>query len=179
MRLKIRYDEGFQTLVLDTEETEGLWVSLDLETDEDLTQEEKEKRIQEAFDVQFNRPEYNSWHKFDRHRGYSKAKPGKDDAEEEVDTSEPLMSEVADERFFLKDEIDRAEREEYEAICQWINEVLVKKPKWAAAFIAVRMDGVSVNDYAASIGVSDASVISKWLTRATKKLKENWSNRQI
>lgn len=179
MRLKIRYDDGFQTLVLDTEETEGLWVSLDLETDAELTQEEKEKRIQAAFDEQFNKPEYNCWHKFNRHRGYSKAQPGKDDTEEDVDTTEPLMSEVADERIFLKDEIARAEKEEYEAVCQWIRETLVKKPKWAAAFIAVRIDGMSVNDYAASIGVADASVVSKWLTRATKKLKESWPNRQI
>jgi hypothetical protein len=38
---------------------------------------------------------------------------------------------------------------------------------------AVRMDGVSVNDHAADIGVSDASIVYKWLARAEKKLKEN------
>lgn len=177
MELKIRYENGFQTIVLDTEETEGLWVSLDLEEDEELTQKEKEQRIQKAFDDKYNKPEYNCWHKFDRHRGYSKAKPGKD--EEEIDTSEPLMSEVMDDRIFRKDEIEREERQEYDAICKWVKKTLIKKPNWASAFIAVRMDGVSVNDYAASIGVSDASIVSKWLSRATKKLKENWDKRQI
>lgn len=179
MILRIRYESEVRSIELDAEATEGLWVSLDLETDEEITQPEREKRIQEAFDEQFNKPEYNNYHKFTRHQGFSKAQPGKDETEDDVDTSEPLMSEVRDERIFLKDEIARAEKEEYEAVCQWINKVLVKKPKWAAAFIAVRMDGMSVNDYAASIGVADASVVSKWLTRATKKLKENWKKRQI
>ena len=80
------------------------------------------------------------------------------------------------------------ERKKYETfVMKWVNKEYeklftknqFKKPKWADAFIAVRMDGMSVNDYAASIGLSDASVVSKWLTRAAKKLKENWDKRQI
>lgn len=174
MELKIRYDNAYQTLVLDAEETEKLWISLSLEG-EDLSQEEKEKLIRDEWEEQYNKPDYNSWHKFDRHRGYSKAPFG----EEDIDPSEPLMKEVADERIFRRDEIERDERDSYESICQWIRKVLVKKPKWADAFIAVRMDGVSVNDHAALIGVSDASIVSKWLARAEKKLRENYPNRQI
>ena len=176
MKLKVRYDESVQTIDLDAAATEQLWVSLSLEGD-DLTQDEKEKMIQDEWNEQYNKPDYNSWHKFDRHRGYSKAQPGDD--EEDVDTSEPLMKEVADDRIFRKDEIERDRRESYEEICQWVRKVLAKKPKWAEAFIAVRMDGVSVNDHAADIGVSDASIVSKWLARAEKKLKENYPNRQI
>ena len=74
-----RYDREFQTIEMDLEEAKGQWLSVDLE--EDLTEEELEKRIQEAVDEQYNRPEYNNYHKFYRHRGYSKAKPGKDDEE--------------------------------------------------------------------------------------------------
>ena len=59
-----------------------------------------------------------------------------------MDTSEPLMKEVFDDRIFRIDEIARAEKEEYEAACQWIREILVKKPKWAEAFIAVRLDSM-------------------------------------
>lgn len=178
MKLKVRYDESVQTIDLDAAATQELWVSLSLEGD-DLTQDEKERLIQEEWEKQFNRPDYNSWHNFDRHRGYSKAQPGKEDDEDDCDTSEPLMIEVADDRIFRRDEIDRDRRESYEAICQWVRKTLVKKPKWADAFIAVRMDGVSVNDHAADIGVSDASIVSKWLARAEKKLKENYPNRQI
>lgn len=174
MKLKIRYENEYQTITLDAETTEELWISFSLEG-EGLSQEEREKLIQEEWEKQFNRPDYNCWHKFWRHHGESKAEPDEDG----VDTSELLMKEVADDRIFRRDEIERDRRESYDAICQWVRKILVKKPKWTDAFIAVRMDGVSVNDHAASIGVSDASIVSKWLARAEKKLRENYPNRQI
>ena len=174
MKLKIRYDEAYQVLDLDEKATEQLWVSLDLDGGETLSQEEREKRIQEAFDAKYNRPEYNSW----RHRGESKAKPGKDESEDDVDTSEPLMSEVADDRIFRQDELAREEREQYEAICEWVRSVLTDKPRWAEAFIAVHMDLVPTKDYAASLGV-DPTTVTHWLRRAEKKLRENYKNRQF
>ena len=177
MRLKIRYENEYQTIMLNAEATEELWVSLSLEG-EGLTQEEKETLIQDTWEERFNRPDYNSWHKFDRHHGRSKAQPGKDDAEDEVDTNEPLMEEVADDRIFRKDELDRKERESYSAICDWVRKVLVKKPEWADAFIAVRMDGESIREYAARIGADENNITQK-LKRAEKKLRENYKKRQI
>lgn len=168
MKLRIRYDEVVQTLDLGKKATEQLWVSLSLEG-EGLSNSEKEQKIQEAFDTQYNRPEYNNWHKFDRHRGYSKVQLSVDDGEEDADKSEPLMSEVADDRIFRKDELDRDERESYEAICAWVRKVLVKKPEWADAFIAVRMDGESIRAYAARIGADENNITQK-LKRAEKKL---------
>lgn len=58
-KLKIRYDETVQTLDLDEKATEQLWISLSLEG-KGLSDSEKEQKIQEAFDIQYNRPEYNS-----------------------------------------------------------------------------------------------------------------------
>lgn len=178
MKLEVRYDNTVQTIDLDAEATEQLWVSLSLEG-EGLTQEQREKMIQDEWNEKYNKPDYNSWHKFNRHRGYSKAQPGKDEGEDDVDTSEPLMSEVADDRIFWRDVIERERRESHEAVCEWVRKVLAKKPNWAEAFIAVRIDGTSVNDHAAAIGVKDASIVSKWLARSEKKLKENHPNRQI
>ena len=178
MKLKIRYDEAYQLLDLDERATEQLWVSLDLDGGEALSQEEREKRIQEAFDAKYNRPEYNSWRKLNRHRGESKAKPGKDETEDDVDTSEPLMSEVADDRIFRQDELAREEREQYEAICEWVRSVLADKPRWVETFIAVHMDLVPTKDYAASLGV-DPTTVTHWLRRAEKKLRENYKNRQF
>ena len=174
MKLKVRYDNGFQTLELDAEATEQLWISLSLEGD-GLSQQEREQLIQDEWEERFNKPDYNSWHKFDRHRGYSKAQPGKDEDDEDVDTSEPLMKEVMDDRIFRRDEIEWEQREEHEAVVQWVWKILKKKPTWAKAFVAVRIDGVSVNDYAAFVG-KDASTVSKWLTRAEKNLRENYSD---
>lgn len=168
MKLRIRYDETIQTLDLDENATEQLWVSLSLEG-ERLSDSEKEKMIQEAFDVKYNRPEYNSWHKFDRHRGNSKAQSVNDGGEVDADSSEPLMDEVADDRIFRKDELDRDERESYEAICDWVHKVLARKPKWADAFIAVRIDGEAIREYAARIGADENNITQK-LKRAEKRL---------
>ncbi len=175
MELKVRYEKNVQTIELDAKATQELWVSLSLEGD-DFTREEKEHLIQEEWEKQFNRPDYNAWHKFDRHRGYSKARPSDD--EDDVDTSEPLMSEVADDRIFRKDEINRDSNEEYEAICRWVREVLVKKPEWADAFIAVYLNDESIRHYAARIGANENNITQK-LKRAKKKLQENYKNRQI
>ena len=84
MKLKIRYENEMQTIELDNAAAEQLWVGLSLE-DGDIPQEEKERLLQDAFDMKFNRPDYNSWHKFERHRGYSTAQPGKDEEEEDMD----------------------------------------------------------------------------------------------
>lgn len=178
MKLEVRYDNTVQTIDLDAAATEELWVSLSLEG-EGLTQAEREQMIQDEWNEQYNKPDYNCWHKFWRHHGDSKAQPGKDESEDEVDTSEPLPDEVMDNRVFRKDEIEREERESYEDTCGWVRKVLIRKPHWAEAFISVRLDEVSVSDYAASISLTDASVVSKWLTRAEKKLRENYPNRQI
>lgn len=178
MKLKIRYDEQYQIVELDETATKQMYVMLGIEEDEDATQEENEQRIQDAFEVQYNRPEYNSWHKFDRHRGFSKAKPGKDGDDEDVDPNDPLPDEVADDRIFHRDEIERDKRESREAVCDWVKKVLCKKPEWADMFIAVRIDGENIRDYAARTGVDENNVTQK-LKRAEKKLRENYKNRQI
>lgn len=97
--------------------------------------------MQEACDGQLNRPDYNNWHKFWRHHGESKVQP--DDEGEEQDSSEPLMSEVADDRIFRKDEIGCDHKESYDTVFQWIRRVL-RKPAIADAFIATKIDGVTI-----------------------------------
>ena len=175
MRLSVRYDNKFQIIELNEKETEEMWISLSLEGDE-LPNSDKERLIQDAFNEIFNKPEYNNWHKFDRHKGYSIAKPNADGLE--CDTSEPLMKEVADDRVFRKDELERAYQNEYEDVCQWIRTVLGKKQDWADMFIAVRIDGMSIREYASSIGVSENNITQK-LKRVEKKLQVFFQNRQI
>lgn len=170
MKLKIRYENEFQTIELDAKATEEMWARLSIEVDEDLPQEEKEQAIQNAWDEQCNKPEYNSWHRFDRHRGFSKARPN--DETDEIDTSEPLMDEVRDSSIFYKEEIDRENQWEYEALCQKLREVL--KPAAAEMVIAIALDGYSVGEYAASIS-EDANNISHRYRRAIKKLQKFFS----
>lgn len=172
MRLSIRYENQFQSIELNEEETQEMWVSLSLEG-ENL---EKEKLIQRTFDEKFNKPEYNIWHRETRHLTTPKERLNDDG--DEYDTSEPLMKEVADDRIFRKDEIERAYQDDYEGVCKWIRTALGKKQDWADMFIAVRMEGMSIREYASSIGVSENNITQK-LKRATKKLQEEYENRQI
>lgn len=172
MRLSIRYENQFQSIELNEEETQEMWVSLSLEG-ENL---EKEKLIQKTFDEKFNKPEYNIWHRETRHLTTPKERFNDDG--DEYDTSEPLMKEVADDRIFRKDEIERAYKDDYEGICKWIRTALGKKKDWADMFIAVRMEGMSIREYASSIGVSENNITQK-LKRATKKLEQEYKKRQI
>lgn len=176
MKLMVRYDDDRQYLELSTQDMDDLWLSLSVE-DGDYTPEEREKILQEAFDAEFNRPDYNCHHRWKNHRGYSAAAPrGGDDG---VECDEPLMQEAADPTIFTK-YADRHELEEnYQETCRMIHSVLGTKTKWADAVIAVRLDGMKVGDYAASIGLKDASVVSKWLMRAEKKLRKHYEKRQI
>lgn len=136
MKLKIRYENKYQILEVNSEE---MWVSLSLEGDENLTQEEKEAMIQEAFEEQFNRPEYNSWHKFNRHRGNLKRQFRKDD--EEPDESDGIDT-VADN----SQEEERNGQYEYEALCQQIRKAL--KSEYADVIIAVCLDDMTPEEYA-------------------------------
>ena len=147
----------------------GCCVNIDLES---IPEDERQSKLQEACDEQFNRPDYNNWHKYWRHQGESKAQP--DDEGEELESSEPLMSEVADNRIFRRDEIERNRKDSYDAVRQWICKIL--KPEVAEAFIATKIDRVTIRDYVtkrAKLGEDIAKLennLSKKLTRAAEKL---------
>ncbi len=168
MKLRVRYENEFQTIELDSEATRQMWVSLSLEG-EGLSDEETESRIQEAFDEQYNRPEYNVWHRETRHidptpkrkrmdgrKGYIQADP--------EDTGFDIMD------YLLSGTDDHSDLE-YEEICSWVRAILIKKPEWAEAFIAIRIDGMTIREYAAEVGDSENNITQK-LNRAAKKLKE-------
>ncbi len=154
LELKVRYDNGYQTLSLDDAATETLWVILSVE-DEALGKDEKS--IQEAFEKQFNRPEYNDYHRENR-RHYSLRD---DDVDMWVYEGDPA--------FILEREQEESESDK---VYQMIREHL--KPEWAELFIAVRLEDKSIRDYAASIGVNENNLTKK-LERAEKKLKKIFS----
>ena len=60
MKIKIRYENEYQTLEVETVELER-WLNIAISEEE--SQEDYEKRIQEEIEVRFNRPDYNSWHR--------------------------------------------------------------------------------------------------------------------
>ena len=70
MKIKIRYENEYQTLEVDNMELEK-WLNISILEE---SQEDYEKRIQEEIEKRFNRPDYNNWHKHDRHAGVAKMK---------------------------------------------------------------------------------------------------------
>ncbi|WP_312654136.1 sigma-70 family RNA polymerase sigma factor [Aminipila sp.] len=181
MRLSVRYENKFQTIELNEKETEQMWISLSLEMDDDSSKKEQEKFIQDAFDKQFNRPEYNCWHKFNRHVDPD-PRPRRLDGKRghlslEDENGQPMN---AEDGLFVddRDKTERNLRYEHEDVCQLVYKVLGKKQDWADMFIAVRIDGTPIREYARSIN-DDENNISQKLKRAEKKIKEFFENHQI
>lgn len=181
MKVVIRYETERVTINLSDEEAKELGgcVNIDLES---IPENERQSKLQEACDEQFNRPDYNNWHKFWRHQGESKAQT--DDEGEELESTEPLMSEVADDRIFRKDEIKCNRKESREAVCQWIRKVLRKKDV-ADAFIATKIDGVPIRKYVTDRAKEGEDIeklennLSKKLTRAAQKLAVTYPDRDF
>ncbi|MEC1722253.1 ECF-type sigma factor [Schinkia azotoformans] len=161
MRFSVRYEEKIQTIELNDEETEQMWVSLSL-VDEGLSKSNKERLIQDAFNDKYNKPEYNNWHKFDRHRGMPKKPFRKDDESEDTTDHMDYFPDNTDEEI-------REKQEEYEYLCEIIRKTL--KEKQAELLIAIFLDGVSVTEYAEREGVSK-SAISHRLDTAKKNFKK-------
>lgn len=180
MKIQLRYDNQFTTFELNLDEVKG-WLNISALPDE--TEEAFQARVQKKVDVEYNRPEYNSMHKQERHKGYSKFAE-----DEHGDYFEPNMNDVKDSSVFLKTQNDIRNAEDYKAIESFVYSVL--KPDVADLFIAVRLDGMSINDQAVSMLSRDAfeteaeynktcerlaNNITQKLKRAAKKLEKNFS----
>lgn len=158
-------------------------IMLDIDYAQRLEAAKPEKRdevkrcetVQEMFDLMNNR-EYNDWRREHRHidetpkarklngrKGYVQG--------EEDDPSFNMMD-------YLAVTEDKHTDLEYDEVCAWIRSVLIKKPEWAEAFIAVRIDGMSIRQYVAQVGDSENNVTQK-LNRAANKLKKFYQNRKI
>lgn len=161
-------------------------VMLDLDYEQRLAEAKPEKKaevkrcetLQEMFDL-MNSKEYNCWRRETRYidpnpkmkklsgkRGYIQAEPD----EESFNIMDYLCT--------TSDDETRSRDYECEEICDWIRSTLSKKPEWADAFIAVRINGISIREYARSIGADENNITQK-LKRATKKLGKEYPNRQI
>lgn len=166
MLLKIRYENEYQTLELNAEDTEKLWVSLSLEGD-GLTEAEKEQLLQDTWEERFNRPDYNNFHKHERHYGIAMAT--NNDGSVEANTEEAVYEKASDKSSFTRSIDGAEEKMMYESLCRTIRANF--KPETAELIIAVYLNGMSVTDYADSIG--DARInASHRLHRADKKLRE-------
>ncbi len=174
MLLKIHNEDKTTGLELTCKDVEQLRYIFSI--DKKLNQIEKEKKVQETFDINFNRPEYNNWHKFNRHRWdffYNET-----EEEDSFSLDEKIAGYVTDDQIFFKSFTEIELKESYDFVNQLIHSILPRKKDWADAFMAVRIKGYSINDYASLVGQSPNNITQK-LKRATKKIKKYLENRQI
>jgi len=190
MKIKVLYEDNIKNghkFYTTIEIPEGDYsIMLDTDYEQRLAEAKPEKKdevkrcetVQEMFDL-FNSKEYNGWRRETRHidpNPKMKKSSGKIGF---------IQGEPDDESFNImdylctsSDEETRSRDYEYKSICDWIRKTLVKKSEWADAFIAVRIDGLSIREYANSIGADENNITQK-LKRATKKLQQEYKNRQI
>lgn len=169
MKIKIRYENEYQTIEVETAELER-WLNITISEEE--SQEDFEKRIQDVIEERLNRPDYNSWHKHNRHTGnaYMKSKDGT----VEVNTEEAIMYRAADKSAFSSSIDGGHNQVEYEECCETLRSLL--KSAVADMVIAIALDGYTVGEYAASIG-EDANNVSHRYRRAINKLKKFFQKR--
>lgn len=168
MKIRIRYENEYQTLEVENMELEK-WLNISISEE---SQEDYEKRIQDVIEEKFNRPDYNSWHKYDRHTGnaYMKSKDGT----VEVNTEEAIMFRAADKSAFNISIEGVHNQLEYEECCKTLRSLL--KPAVADMVIAIALDGYTVGEYAVSID-EDANNVSHRYRRAINKLKKFFQKR--
>ena len=132
MKLKIRYENEVQEIDICTEEM-WTWLNLSETCEEPLSEAEKNCRIQEVFDREFNRPDYNNWQSHDRRTEY--AASGENlDLIPDTAAMDALMDKLSVEE--LKTEIRKR-----------------MKPKQAELIISIYFDEVQTKDYAAGLGI--------------------------
>ncbi|WP_027107092.1 hypothetical protein [Ligilactobacillus ceti] len=134
-----RHEYNIESIELDMESAKK-WTNIDIEDSDTL--EDYQKRVQEFIDAEYNRPEYNTIRKFDRHRGYSLALPDEDGFCDD----EPLMCEVRDKSIFYKDKLKIEEKESREDIEMLIQTALKKDV--ADLVIAHILDSVPIREFA-------------------------------
>lgn len=164
MKIKMRYETTMQEFEIEIGQAEK-WLNISIKENE--SQEEYEKRVQLEADIQYNRPDYNNWHKHSRHAGDTKRK--NDDGEIEVNSEESIMEKAADESIYTHDIDEMDKGFEYDYYCDLLREYL--KPDTAEMIIAIVLDGMTVGEYAESIG-DDANNVSHRYRRAIKNLKK-------
>lgn len=159
MKVRIRYDNSFQTVEVTEAECESM-IRADYEerlaaADDPSTVQPRS--MQEIFDEQFNKPEYNSYH------AYYRRTSGLEACDFEGET--------------FADETDAPDRileskEFMEAVLSIVQEL---KPERQELVQRVLIDGQSMADVAREFGV-DRSNISHRIDRITKLLKKNLKN---
>ena len=165
MKLKIRYDNEYQILDLNENETNELAISHPVYGPW-ADDAQKEKVIQYVFNIMYNYPEYNSYHKYMRH------------AANDYNSyhTEMVMEKVKDKSVFFDSDQDDTSTEDYQydiknyqAVCNFLNKTFPNEPKLVDALICSCLNGMKISKYCADHGY-DYDNLRAQVRRAKLKL---------
>lgn len=187
MIIKMRYETEFKEFEMDVD-VASKWVNISIGEDE--TQEDFEKRIQEEVDEQYNKPEYNIWHRETRHIDPTPKRKRMDGRKgyiccEESDDSFDIMNYLA--VTYPEYELDEEKDERvkrYEDVMEVIHKklksdfveifVAIASKKSTPKQIALKLidaEGLTDDEYEKLV-INEANKISKKYNRALQKLKK-------
>ena len=187
MIIKMRYETEFKEFEMDVD-VASKWVNISIKKDE--TQEDFEKRIQEEVDKQYNKPEYNIWHRETRHIDPTPKRKRMDGKKgyicgEKDDDSFDIMNYLA--VTYSEYELDEEEEERvkrYEDVMEVIHKklksdfveifVVIASKKSTPKQIASKLidaEGLTDDEYEKLV-TNEANKISKKYNRALQKIKK-------
>ncbi len=172
MKLRIRYENEIQTIELNEKDTEVLWGFLSLEGEE-LSQEEREELIQETWEEQYNRPDYNQYHRETRYIDPTPKRKKMDGTRGYICGDKDDQSFNIMDYLTAHDPISTYEKKfDYEECCDRIRTAV--KPEQAEMLIAMILDELKPAEYASITGDTANNVSHKY-RRALKNLQKYFS----
>ena len=177
MKIEYRVENKIMEFDLTVDEIKE-WLNIAIETEDD--EKTIQKKAQEAIDSEYNRPEYNNWHKQDRHRGEIESKDdehktkwkgkGKDKyCEKVVNEPEDVYEHALHKEVFNKYDDEYTDEQGYEFCCDLIRQSV--KPNIANIVIAIMLDGYKAQEVAEMLGDTPNNISHKY-NRAKDKLSK-------
>ena len=182
MNIRIRYENQITTIDV-PEEDFTVMIQLDYEkqlAEADDPSTVQRRTPQEIMDERFNKPDYNNWHRHNRHWDGDAVPSSIYGGKQHVSTD---LEDSGEKHHFDMDEfpdmaaLDAQKRQERD---EELKDLIRKKlkPDYAEMLIAIDMEGMSVTEYAVQIGETRTTV-SHRLQRAEKKYAEIFGKRPV
>lgn len=167
MTLFLRVEEQLQKLNLTEEEVEQ-WLKIEKMQGE--AEEAFAKRAQGIIEEEYNKTEYNNYHKMYRHWGNSKKLALQ--SSQGLDCFEPEIVEVKNKAPYFRDIQSREEKWNMEII--WKQFSIILGEETASLLLSIALKEYSQIEYAKAIG-QPANTVGKRYRRAIQKIKKYFS----
>ncbi|WP_413523329.1 hypothetical protein [Lactococcus raffinolactis] len=161
MKIKLRYENKFQTIELSVNEA-CKWLNIDVSNDKEVFEIDIQNKVQKWIDETFNKPEYNIYHRETRYIGVPK-KPFRKDEDNQ------FLGDIMDTFADNSQMIEYNNKEEFIAIKHWLESFL--KPEEVEMFMTIEIEGISIKDYAVLKDVKP-NTMTKRLIRLKNKIKK-------